>query len=224
MKKLANGEFFHVMISTMKKRLIIFLVGLIGVLVIGFLLNSFKLDIDNSRFSDSANQNKITNSTTATTVPELITVSQYQSILAEAGEDSDEVDVEVVTVWEYNTEIFVLGAGLDRLTLTRDQNNQASYFTDGDFTLSIGDGDISIWRAGTLHYEGYESYQSDSWMLMISDTCTSYFDGCNICTRDGACTERWCNVYKKPYCRDEALPSDLIGDNLDTPVSSEQQF
>jgi membrane-bound inhibitor of C-type lysozyme len=61
-----------------------------------------------------------------------------------------------------------------------------------------------------------ETYNQDSWKTMIADSCTSYFDGCNNCTRAegstmAACTEKFCNAYQKPECLDaQAMNPDEV--------------
>lgn len=51
-------------------------------------------------------------------------------------------------------------------------------------------------------------YDQNSWKTMISDSCKSFFDGCNNCNRmEGssmaACTRMACAEYQKPECLDE---------------------
>lgn len=49
------------------------------------------------------------------------------------------------------------------------------------------------------------SYDQNSWKTMIPATCSSFYDGCNSCTRVGdgaACTKMACQTYQKPECRD----------------------
>ncbi|MCP8899583.1 MliC family protein [Gilvimarinus xylanilyticus] len=53
-----------------------------------------------------------------------------------------------------------------------------------------------------------ESYGPDSWKAIIPDTCASFFDGCNTCTRapgaaTAACTRKACMQYKEPRCLDQ---------------------
>jgi len=47
----------------------------------------------------------------------------------------------------------------------------------------------------------------DSWKTMIPETCQSFFDGCNNCTRtadgEAACTEMFCERYEMPKCLDD---------------------
>lgn len=60
------------------------------------------------------------------------------------------------------------------------------------------------------HVEQAEShYDSNSWKTEIPDDCTSYFDGCNNCSRTSgiavsACTKKACSQYQKPFCLDVA--------------------
>lgn len=54
-----------------------------------------------------------------------------------------------------------------------------------------------------------EGYDQHSWKTIISDSCQSFFDGCNNCKRitgksDAACTRKMCkNGYEKPKCLDQ---------------------
>lgn len=50
-------------------------------------------------------------------------------------------------------------------------------------------------------------YTKDSWKSMVRQDCKKIFDGCNTCYRDAKsgqtrCTEKYCDVYQKPECRD----------------------
>ena len=50
-------------------------------------------------------------------------------------------------------------------------------------------------------------YDKNSWKTMIPDSCASFFDGCNTCSRieggaEAACTRMFCETYEKPACRD----------------------
>ncbi len=52
------------------------------------------------------------------------------------------------------------------------------------------------------------AYTDESWKTMIPESCLSYYDGCNTCTRvkgqaSASCTERYCTVYSKPRCLDQ---------------------
>lgn len=56
--------------------------------------------------------------------------------------------------------------------------------------------------------DGETVYNQNSWKIIISDTCLSYFDGCNNCRRTegsdiAACTRKACAQYEKPTCLDE---------------------
>ncbi|MDD3262816.1 MAG: hypothetical protein PHR61_03135 [Candidatus Absconditabacteria bacterium] len=64
------------------------------------------------------------------------------------------------------------------------------------------------------------SYDQDSRKTMIPETCKSFFDGCNNCSRmnDGeniACTKMFCETYEEPKCLDTMHPSwDLDNDGI----------
>jgi hypothetical protein len=50
-------------------------------------------------------------------------------------------------------------------------------------------------------------YTSESWKTMIPETCKSFFDGCNNCSRaenidEVACTLMYCEQYQEPKCLD----------------------
>jgi hypothetical protein len=50
-------------------------------------------------------------------------------------------------------------------------------------------------------------YTRESRKTMIPETCTSFFDGCNNCTRmenasEAACTKMMCETYQEPKCLD----------------------
>lgn len=62
-------------------------------------------------------------------------------------------------------------------------------------------------------------YTTDSWKTTIPETCQSFYDGCNHCSRVGtwtdiACTEMYCEIYSESYCKDN-LPIDESNQNLD---------
>lgn len=51
------------------------------------------------------------------------------------------------------------------------------------------------------------SYNQDSWEILIPETCNTFNDGCNICSRMGStetamCTKMACERYERPYCMD----------------------
>lgn len=51
------------------------------------------------------------------------------------------------------------------------------------------------------------TYHADSWRSLISESCHTYFDGCNTCTRNpdtgvAACTRKACEQYQQPKCLD----------------------
>ncbi len=59
-----------------------------------------------------------------------------------------------------------------------------------------------------LDSENKDTYTSESWKTMIPQTCKSFFDGCNNCSRtenasEAACTLMYCEQYQKPNCLDE---------------------
>jgi len=125
--------------------------------------------------------------------PVLVAARQYQS--------SEE---EILTVTEYDTEVFVIGAGMDRLTLPRIPDSPTSYFSNGKFSLALGDTNVRVWLDDVPYYEGNERYNESSWELILPDTCQRYFDGCNTCQKDSGCTELWCDVYEAPRCLDSS--------------------
>lgn len=52
-----------------------------------------------------------------------------------------------------------------------------------------------------------EEYNQDSWQTIISESCVSFYDGCNTCNRAAdselvACTRKFCAEYEKPRCTD----------------------
>ncbi len=62
-------------------------------------------------------------------------------------------------------------------------------------------------------------YTAESWKTTISDTCQSFYDGCNHCNRVGtwtdiACTKMYCEIYSESYCKDN-IPNDETNQNLD---------
>lgn len=48
---------------------------------------------------------------------------------------------------------------------------------------------------------------SESWKTVIPESCQSFFDGCNQCTKtadgEAACTEMYCEKYDTPKCLDD---------------------
>lgn len=69
--------------------------------------------------------------------------------------------------------------------------------------------------------EGEEAdvvYDQDSWLMMIPDSCVSFFDGCNTCRRtengEVGCTKMFCETYEMPVCTDgqEEGSADAIDD------------
>lgn len=51
-------------------------------------------------------------------------------------------------------------------------------------------------------------YHANSWRSHINESCHTYFDGCNTCTRDSdtgitACTRKACDQYQQPKCLDD---------------------
>lgn len=51
-------------------------------------------------------------------------------------------------------------------------------------------------------------YNQDSWKNLIADSCQTFTDGCNTCTRTpgselAACTKKACFNYERPRCLDE---------------------
>ncbi len=60
-----------------------------------------------------------------------------------------------------------------------------------------------------------ERYNSESWKSIIPETCTSYFDGCNNCSRTAgievsACTKKACQQYQRPTCLEEIVIDEPI--------------
>ncbi|MDX9970394.1 MAG: hypothetical protein RBS56_00600 [Candidatus Gracilibacteria bacterium] len=56
--------------------------------------------------------------------------------------------------------------------------------------------------------ESKSKYTEESWKTIIPETCKSFFDGCNNCSRtenstEAACTLMYCDTYKKPKCLDK---------------------
>lgn len=52
------------------------------------------------------------------------------------------------------------------------------------------------------------TFNQNSWKTTISDTCQSFYDGCNNCMRGEdsetiACTRRYCHAYTEPTCLDD---------------------
>ena len=49
-------------------------------------------------------------------------------------------------------------------------------------------------------------YDQNSWQTIITDSCLSFYDGCNNCRRSkpgaavAACTRKACDKYEKPVC------------------------
>lgn len=148
----------------------------------------------------------------ASSTPNLISVRQYQS----EGE-------EVLTVHEYDTEVYVVGAGLDRATLPKVPNSPTAYFANERFSLSLGDNNVRVWREQIPYYEGIETYDEASWELVIPATCQRYYDGCNTCASDSGCTEMFCTTYEQPQCLDGAIHEDGSEDG-DVSVSSNDEI
>lgn len=60
-------------------------------------------------------------------------------------------------------------------------------------------------------------YDANSWQTMIEDSCKTYFDWCNTCTRiewstEAACTMAYCEEYSEPKCLDEEVTQEVIYD------------
>ncbi len=55
---------------------------------------------------------------------------------------------------------------------------------------------------------------SESRKTLIPETCQSFFDGCNHCTRmangEAACTRMLCEKYEMPKCTDEELSEEPL--------------
>jgi hypothetical protein len=52
------------------------------------------------------------------------------------------------------------------------------------------------------------SYDQESWKTIIPETCKSFFDGCNNCSKTEndwniACTMMYCENYQEPKCNDK---------------------
>jgi len=62
------------------------------------------------------------------------------------------------------------------------------------------------------------TYNADSRKTKIPETCKSFFDGCNNCSKienstEAACTRMYCESYQEPKCLDTIHPSwDLDND------------
>ncbi len=61
--------------------------------------------------------------------------------------------------------------------------------------------------AATGTVEQAPVFTEESWKELISDQCSSYFDGCNNCVRQpgqdiAACTRKMCAEYAEPRCLD----------------------
>lgn len=57
-----------------------------------------------------------------------------------------------------------------------------------------------------------QTYDQDSWKTLIPESCKSFSDGCNTCTRVSenglaACTKKFCQKYEEPVCLDEPITS-----------------
>lgn len=124
----------------------------------------------------------------------LLDIRQYQS-------DEEEV----LTVWESETEVYAIGAGLDRVTLVQVPESPTDYFSNQVFALTFVGNGVRVWRDDIPHFAGQEKYNEESWELMIPATCQQYFDGCNTCSQGGGCTKIGCLNYDKPYCLDEEI-------------------
>jgi len=170
----------------MKKNLTIFFaVGLIIFVFGWYIVGNQKLDsVAKESVEILFNEDSVSTAT-------LIGIRQYQS------------EEEALTVWEYETEVYAIGAGLDRVTLARVPESPTAYFSNQVFALAFFDDEVRVWRDDIPHYEGQEKYNEESWELMIPATCQHYFDGCNTCSLGGGCTKMSCMAYDKPYCLDE---------------------
>lgn len=58
-------------------------------------------------------------------------------------------------------------------------------------------------------------FTSESRKTLIPETCQSFFDGCNNCTRmadwEAACTRMACEQYEAPRCTDDEALEELVG-------------
>jgi len=66
---------------------------------------------------------------------------------------------------------------------------------------------IALCMLSACSGEETQEYTQDSWKTMIPDTCLSFTDGCNTCSRSegsdvAACTKMFCQQYSKPECLD----------------------
>lgn len=188
----------------MKKTHIILII-IISVFIIGLAVLK-----QNSLLTKDEAENKDSTSTTSTsTADSFATSSQYKS-----------ADEQIVTVKYAPDKAYIVGAGFDHVTWPRlDSNNGVRYgLPDGSELLSQ-DNQILLYKDNAIVFSGQETYDANSWELIIPATCERYFDGCNTCTQGGGCTEMWCEVYTKPTCLDSALPPPVVS-VPDTPVAS----
>lgn len=63
------------------------------------------------------------------------------------------------------------------------------------------------WSSGSEVSTPEPSYGPESWQTMIPDSCQSFFDGCNTCSRQPdmefpICTLMFCAEYEAPKCLD----------------------
>lgn len=123
-----------------------------------------------------------------------------------------------LTVWNYDNYVIVDGAEIGNKTMQKVSESDPLVFSDGEFELSLFDLGVNINRTGEAYYQGSEFYTADSWKTIIPRTCKKYFDGCNICSSDGGCTEASCSVYQQPRCLDSDPVT--VSDDLDQSVSS----
>jgi len=90
-----------------------------------------------------------------------------------------------------------------------------TYFFDG--TCNEGSDLVVCTKKGCFGYQEPRClddenrsgpYDSESWKTIIPDSCNSFFDGCNTCTRSEgsdlvACTKKGCFGYQEPRCLDD---------------------
>ena len=77
-----------------------------------------------------------------------------------------------------------------------------------------------------------KTYDQSSWQTMIPESCTSFFDGCNNCTRaegsdNAACTRMFCETYKEPQCLDtnpDEMTASSRGKKVSYKCEAENEF
>jgi len=67
-------------------------------------------------------------------------------------------------------------------------------------------------------------YNEDSWKTLIPESCQSFSDGCNTCTRalggEPACTQMLCETYTEPKCLDNANTNTQTGTETETQIAN----